>query len=206
MVQDEVITKAILSANRDDRSDPQCIQLHPREYKNKSAIKNTILYITRTRPNETKQNELLSYGTDCGWPCYKSPGEIIEEFMFNVKRFHTTDSLVVHYAIWVPETILNQPGGFQCLNDCMVNYCRYIFWSLGHQCIYAIHYSKRQKLHIHLIVNTTNYLNGKKLKQFPLSLHMQLEYPFHDFYKYYMGIKYSPMPINYPKLCIPSLY
>ena len=193
-----------------DHSVPQFIQIKPLEYRNKNAISNLIHYITRTRPNETRANELLSYGTDSGFPCIKTPEEIIDEFEYIAKSYHTKGSLLVHYIIWPPEDILERMGSLYQLNMCMVECCRYIFGTCGYQCCYAIHCSKEQCLHIHLVISTTrycningSYYNGKHLKQYYKSRYTEIEVPLLQIFKSYMSAE--PMFTVYPHIPIPSL-
>ena len=187
-----------------DHNLPQFIQLHPREYTNRTAISNVIHYITRTRPNEDRKNELLSYGTATGWPNVKSPEEIIDEFEYIAKSYHTKGSRLVHYSIQISESVMDKIGSISQLNACLVECCKYIFRSCGFQSCYAVHYSEEKKLHAHLVINSTSYYNGNHIKQFPLCLRKQIEEPLLQIFGFFMEFK--PKIIVYPVLSFSSLY
>ena len=55
-------------------------------YKNKDAVSNVIKYVTRTRENETRHNELISYG-GAGVSNYTEPMQMI--YMFDtIQKLH----------------------------------------------------------------------------------------------------------------------
>lgn len=157
---------------------PRSIHLQPRQFKNKDAIENLIRYITRTRPNEDRRAELITYGAPSGCPCYKSPEQLINEFKYISKSSYTKGSLALHYTVLISDYAFNRMNNsMDRLAQCMVECCQYIFLNLGHQCCFAIHYSQKKKLHVHIAINATNYRTGRKFNQYPKAIKSSLEWP-----------------------------
>ena len=164
---------------------PLFIRIHGGEYKNKDAFENVIRYITRTRNNENRQNELIFYGTACGYPSLKSPEKIIKEFEYIARSYGTRGSFLVHYTIGIYDSLFNKMGNsFDVLAACMVECCRYIH-NIGYQSCYAVHISQEKKLHVHLVISTTNFRTGRKLNQYPFSISNEIERPLLDIFNRY---------------------
>ncbi|MBQ3545379.1 MAG: relaxase/mobilization nuclease domain-containing protein [Lachnospiraceae bacterium] len=164
---------------------PLTIQINKLEYKNKDAANNLIRYITRTRPNEDRRNELITYGTVWGNNFNKPIEHVIREFEYIQQQYGTTGSLMCHYCIHI------SPSAYEAINNDLsklIDYskecCEYLF-NLGFQCCYAIHYSETERLHIHLAINTTNFNTGYKLRQFPAEIKKTIEIPLTKLYEKY---------------------
>ena len=169
------------------------IQLKKLEFKNKDAANNLIRYITRTRLNEDRDNELITYGFPFGNYFNKPIEHVIREFEYIQESYKTEGSLMCHYTIHISPTsriVIN--NDLMRLNEYAKECCNYIF-NLGYQCVYAIHYSEKDKLHIHLAINTTNYNNGRKLRQYPKSIKPLIEMPLAQLFK-----KYEYSYTNFP--------
>lgn len=157
---------------------PLIIHLQSNMYRGKKDVGNLIRYITRTRPDENRRNELVAYGAGSGCPCIRTPEEMIDEFVYVISQYGTKGSLIVHYTIQISDYQFDQMDrSMDRLKDCMVECCQYIFNDLGHQCCFAIHYSKEHKLHAHIVINSTNYRTGHKLHQYYKSLIQEVEIP-----------------------------
>lgn len=158
---------------------PSLIQLHRGKYKTKKSISNVIRYITRTRPNEDRAYELVLYGTNHGYHYQKTPEQIITEFEFVQKYTYTTGSRLCHYIIQISPDYFNETlnGDIYALADTTVQCCNYVF-GLGHQTCFAIHnVPTKDGLHIHLVINTINFITGKKLNQYPRDIYNTIEKP-----------------------------
>ena len=153
------------------------IQLNKLEFKNKDATENLIRYITRTRTNEDKQHELVAYGCNFGSIYLKPIEQIISEYTFIQNYYAATGSLMCHYVIRItPDTFNRMNRNIHSLCCYATECCNFIF-SHGHQACFAIHDNGDLCPHIHLAINTINYTNGHKLRQYPAEIRMNLEQP-----------------------------
>lgn len=156
---------------------PLMIQLNKFDYTNKDSIHHVIRYITRTRCNEDRVNELICYGSHHGYLYQKPVTELISEFEYVSNQYNAVGSLISHYIIQISSTLYAKMNNDPILlSEYATACCRYIF-DLGHQTCFAIHYSKERKLHIHLVINTINYKTGKKLRQYHKEIKRTIEYP-----------------------------
>lgn len=157
--------------------EPLAIQINPFKYKNLDAPEKLIRYITRTRPNENRADELLLWGTASGYSYHIPVEELIFEYSFILQKYRVTRSKMCHYVIRL------RPEHFQCMNNNLftlgnyaVECCNYLM-SLGHQTCFAIHHSNDDGLHIHFAINSVNYRTGKKLRQYPAEIYKTVEHP-----------------------------
>lgn len=165
---------------------PLFIQINKLEYKNVDAANNLIRYITRTRPNEDKRNELLAYGSVFGDNFNKPIEHVIREFEHIQQQYGTKGSLMCHYCIHIsPTTYAAINNDFSRLTEYARECCEY-FFDLGYQSCYAIHYSETERLHIHLAINTTSFRNGYKLRQYPTELKKNIEFPLTKLFEKYI--------------------
>ena len=157
--------------------EPLMIQVQKFQFKNLDCTSNLIRYITRTRTPEPKSNELLMYGF-CFGNNYQKPIEtVIHEFEFIQKFYKAKGSLMCHYVIHIsPELFAHMNNDIGILGNYGHECCQYLF-NLGHQACFAIHYSAKQKLHIHLAINAVNFTTGYKLRQYPSEIKKTVEYP-----------------------------
>lgn len=133
-------------------------------YSNLNAVRNLIRYITRTRENEDRKKDLIAYGAvGAGYDFH--PDTIIKQFLFVQNG----------YAI-------NSRGGKRMyhevfnLYDCEaaeLNYdrmqlfllgmkCSQIYFKMGFQTVFAVHWEEGKHYHIHFAVNSINFTNGLK--------------------------------------------
>ena len=162
------------------------IQLHPFEYKNMDSAQKVIRYITRTRPNETRADELLSYGSHVGNVYYKPSEQFIREFEFVQTYLGGKGSLMCHYSIQISNPIFARMNNDLNILNCYArDCCKYIF-DFGYQTAYAIHYSKKNRLHIHLAINTIRYTKKGKLRQYPTEIRHTIEIPLNNILQHYV--------------------
>ena len=133
-------------------------------YSNSNAVKNLIRYITRTRENEDRGNDLIVYGAvGAGYDFH--PDIIIKQFLFVQNKYG-----------------INSKGGRRMyhevfnLYDCEaadLNYdrmqlfwlgmeCSKIYLKMGFQAVFAVHWEEGKHYHIHFAVNSINFTNGRK--------------------------------------------
>lgn len=147
-------------------------------YKNINAVGNVIHYITRTRINETRRNELFGFGA-MGVTTYMSPEEMIRQFCY-VQNLYCINQRggrrVYHEFYLLDEKEINCFGNnLEYLHRFAMDCCR-VYFSLGFQVVYSIHYDYEKKMHIHFCVNTINYRNGKKWHDNKASLEERNKY------------------------------
>ncbi|SCY80979.1 hypothetical protein SAMN02910292_03021 [Lachnospiraceae bacterium XBB2008] len=144
-------------------------------YKDAYAIENIIRYVTRTRPNESRRDELLFYGA-LGVRENSSIEEMIHMFEYvqrNCRKQNDGPKLFhefYHFDDTRAQFFLN--------NIDKLMYFAYnsalIYYNMGFQVVYAAHYEPSRDdetssrkgyskgLHIHYVVNAVNFLDGKK--------------------------------------------
>lgn len=137
-------------------------------YVNKDAIENVIRYITRTRKNEDRGHELIDWG-GMGVGCYASPELVIEQFHYVQNAYGKADGRKVYHEVlgFTEEEFDRMWRDYGLVyRIAMENASKY--YSMGHQVVFAIHHapkdngSRNSGVHIHFVVNTVNFMNGKK--------------------------------------------
>lgn len=133
-------------------------------YRNPNAVENLIHYVTRTRGNEDREQDLISYGA-AGAGYYLPPNDIIRQFLY------------VQYVYGI-----NRRGGKRMyhevfnLYDCEVEElgydrgqlwlvgmeCSQIYFQMGFQAVFAIHWEPDKHYHLHFAVNSINFIDGHK--------------------------------------------
>jgi Relaxase/Mobilisation nuclease domain. len=133
-------------------------------YANVDAVENLIRYVTRTRPNEQRRDELYGYG-GAGVFRYDTPEIMAARFnavqdAYEISR--RKGRRMVHEVFSVAD---REFGGLNCdmglLNQIALELCR-VYYSQGFQAVYAIHWDKEKKMHIHFAVNAVSFVTGKK--------------------------------------------
>jgi len=162
------------------------INVNKFEYKNKDSANKLIRYITRTRPDEDRANELLSYGFTYGNGYMKPIDHVIKEFEYIHNYYSAEGCLMCHYVMQISDRIFTRMNNDLKLLDAYAQECCRYIMEMGHQVCYAIHYSKEDRLHIHFAINAINFMTGHKLRQYPAELKKTIEYPLNDLiYKYF---------------------
>lgn len=133
-------------------------------YTNPDAVENVIRYVTRTRLNEQRAKELIAIGGKGIY--YNLPVErIISQFLATQEVFNINQRggrRIVHEIISLSDQdFANLNYDYRHVYLHAEAICEYYF-SLGHQVLFAIHHDPEKKVHIHFVVNSINYTNGKK--------------------------------------------
>lgn len=133
-------------------------------YSNPDAVRNLIRYITRTRENETRAQDLLTYGA-VGAGCYLHPDEIIQQFLYvqnahginrrggcrmyhEVFNLHDSEAMELRY-----DPVQFWQVGMKC--------CQ-IYYRMGFQTAFAVHWEPNKHYHFHFAVNSISFIDGHK--------------------------------------------
>lgn len=133
-------------------------------YVNEDAVENVIRYITRTRKNENRKNELLMYGGK-GVAIYEPVDYMIAQLIYvqcvfgieqrkGRRMYHEVFSLDPHEFIRMGRNV-NTLWKF-------ADQCAQCYFDAGYQVVYAIHGTNESDLHIHFAVSTINFRSGLK--------------------------------------------
>ena len=129
-------------------------------YVNDDAVENVIRYVTRTRENEDRRNELIFFG---GAGVAQEPEQMITQFKYIQRAFRSSANLgkkITHEVFSFHQQEMQELDLDKLMK--FVYRCAFHYYSLGYQVVYALHYNENQKYHIHFAVNAVSYLNGKK--------------------------------------------
>ncbi len=133
-------------------------------YTNKNAVENVIRYVTRTRVEETRAGELISYG-GAGVGYYLPIEEIIWQFLLvqNIYNINARKGKRIYHEVFrLSEEDFRQLNcSYERVNEFAMQICQW-YYRMGHQVVYAIHFDANLGIHIHLVVNTINFRNGLK--------------------------------------------
>lgn len=139
-------------------------------YTNADAVENVIRYITRTRPEEDRANELIAW-SGMGVGCYASPELVIEQFR-TVQEVYGKETnggrKIYHEILGFQEAEFERMWRDYNLVYQIAVECAKRYYSMGHQVVFAIHHALRDRqignkgVHIHFAVNTVNFMTGKK--------------------------------------------
>lgn len=135
-----------------------------RNYSNADAVENLLYYVTRTRANEKRKNDLINYGA-VGADYFHSVDDMIQQFCYiqhihgiNTRRgrrmyhevFNLEDCELERLA-YAPEMLWQV--GMEC--------CQ-VYYQTGHQAVFAVHWEPEKRCHIHFVVNSINFITGAK--------------------------------------------
>ncbi len=133
-------------------------------YQNSDALEKVIRYITRTRENEDRANELLGIG-GAGFYLGMTIEEIIKVFKYVQEVFgidRRQGRRLVHYVYsFTNEEVALLKGHLEVV-DYWARQMSMMFYEEGFQSIYAIHSDPEKKLHVHFVINSISFINGMK--------------------------------------------
>jgi len=138
------------------------LMVSPGEYVNPQATTNNIKYITRTRENEKRRADLVSYGAR---GVSVNPILAIEQFK-KVQR-HYRGSKYIGKRIFHETLLLNEEDLTRLNYDtrhihAYAERCAYFYYCFGFQVMFAVHWDQEKKFHIHFVGNAVSYLDGHK--------------------------------------------
>lgn len=133
-------------------------------YINKNAVENVIHYITRSRKNEDRRDSLICYG-GFGIGNYLEVDDIIKQILYvqNIYRIDSRGGRRMYHEIY----LISDSEYIDLVKDMyhmqlIAAECAKVYFYMGFQVVYAIHWEKDKRLHIHFAVNTINLKTGKK--------------------------------------------
>lgn len=138
------------------------LRVSPGTYTNYRAIENGIRYVTRTRKNENRRQELFAYGAI---GASINPETAILEFTVVQKRLRESGcrgKLLFHemFQLLREEVDLLKTDAVRLYN--FARECAYYYYREGFQVVFAIHCDTQKGFHIHFVVNSVSFRNGKK--------------------------------------------
>ncbi len=137
-------------------------------YSNAKAVENVIRYITRSRINETRRQDLISYG-GLGINCFGRPEEIINQFLYvqHVYNIEARKGRRLYHEVFLlsDEEYCRLCQDMDQVNALAIELCN-VYYQMGHQVVYAIHYEENKHLHIHFVFNSINVVTGKKWHEY----------------------------------------
>lgn len=127
---------------------------------NKEALSNGIKYISRTRNNETRSNELVYYGAT---GVSNDPKLGYQQMLFTQKLYKKTDGKrCIHHIFGIG----NESSNSHKLSDeALIEFagrCSENYYHSGFQNAYALHKEPSGEMHIHFIINPVNFKTGLK--------------------------------------------
>lgn len=134
------------------------------KYVNSNAISNVIHYVTRSRKGEYRQNELVGYG-GAGVGYYLTPDEIIRQMSYVQQLYNINlrkGRRLYHEFFLIKDEEFKRLGENMYTVHNIANECCRLYYEAGFQVVYAIHWEKEKRLHIHFVVNVINFRNGLK--------------------------------------------
>ena len=135
-------------------------------YKNEESIEKVIRYITRTRMNETRADELISVG-GCGVTFNYGTHYIVEQIIQTQEIYDIEDKCgrrLYHETLSFSDDEVLFLGDLKLLDDIAYETCRY-YYNKGFESLYAVHYGETNHYHIHIVHNSVNFMNGRKYHQ-----------------------------------------
>ena len=134
-------------------------------YKNKDAVESVIRYISRTRYNDPRRNELIGVG-GAGINGFASVEDIIQQFLdvqniYGIKERQGRRVVHLIYSFSDQEFSDLMHQNFELINLIARDISSFLFQK-GFQVFYGIHYDPEKHAHIHFAINSINYLDGKK--------------------------------------------
>ena len=133
-------------------------------YTNANAVSNVLKYILRVRKNETRKEELISFG-GMGVTLYAGPDEIIQEFLYVQKLFRIDvrkGRRIYHEVMCLTnEEVAALQSDIRVIHQ-LAQDCCCVYYQSGYQVVFAIHWDKDRRFHIHFVVNTICFYDGRK--------------------------------------------
>lgn len=133
-------------------------------YSNVDAVENLLRYVTRTRENEDRANDLINYGA-VGADYFHSVDDMIQQFHY-IQYIHGINSRrgcrMYHEVLNLTDCEYKRLGyNAEVLWRVGMECCQ-IYYQKGHQVVFAVHWEPDKRCHIHFAVNSINFLNGLK--------------------------------------------
>ena len=134
-------------------------------YTNKDAVRNVLAYVLRVRDDERRRAELLFWG-GFGIPVYDYEENVIKSFLCVQDTYNISSRKgrrIFHETVTMTPMEFNGLGNnYGVLKAVIEEYCYKEYFQQGFQVVYAVHWDKNKSLHVHFVINTINFKDGKK--------------------------------------------
>ena len=147
-----------------DHAEGNSISYRRTNYTNVDAVENLIRYVTRTREYESRGGDLIAYGA-VGTDYLHSVDDMIQPFLYvqHVYGINSRGGRRMYHEVLNLKDVETQRLG----NDPNIFFqigmeCCQIYYQMGHQAVFGVHWEQEKRCHIHFAVNTINFINGKK--------------------------------------------
>lgn len=128
-------------------------------FTNADAVKFLISYITRSRPDENRADELLFWGALGADEC--NVAQTIAQFEYVQNNIRTSTCRKMYHFVYAPD---DDELRLLCHNISLIHKITIaqaqVFYNWGHQVAYAVHMNEACRLHIHYAVNAVNFMTG----------------------------------------------
>ena len=135
-----------------------------RNYSNKDAVEKVLRYITRTREDEDREGNLINYGA-AGADYFHAVDNMIQQFRY-VQHVYGINSRggrrMYHEVLNLKDCELERLGRNPEMLWQVGMECCQVYFQMGHQVVFAVHWEPKKRCHIHFAVNTINFQNGRK--------------------------------------------
>lgn len=133
-------------------------------YSNEDAVENLLHYITRTRENEDRKDDLINYGA-VGADYFHSVDDMIQQFRY-IQHIHGINTRrgrrMYHEVLNLKDCELKRLGRNPEMLWQVGMECCQVYYQMGHQAVFAVHWEPKKRCHVHFAVNTINFLSGRK--------------------------------------------
>ncbi len=145
-------------------NDGKNIRYKKQRYSNVDAVENLLHYVTRTRKNESRADDLINYGA-VGTDYFHSVDDMIQQFCY-IQYIHGINTRqgcrMYHEVLNLKDCELERLGyNAEMLWQVGMECCQ-VYYQKGHQAVFAVHWEPEKRCHIHFAVNSINFLNGLK--------------------------------------------
>lgn len=135
-----------------------------RNYSNVDAVENLLRYITRTRKNEDRKDDLINYGA-MGTDYFHSVDNMIQQFRY-IQYIHGINTRrgrrMYHEILNLKDCEFERLAHSSEMLWQVGMECSQVYYQMGHQTVFAVHWEPVKRCHIHFAVNTINFWNGRK--------------------------------------------
>ncbi len=133
-------------------------------YSNPDAVEKLLRYVTRTRENENRAGDLISYGA-VGTDYFHSVDDMIQQFGY-IQYIHGINTRggcrMYHEVLNLADLELERLGYNAGMLWQVGMECCQVYYQKGHQAVFAVHWEPEKRCHIHFAVNSINFINGLK--------------------------------------------
>ena len=135
-----------------------------KNYSNEDAVENLLHYITRTRKNEWRKGDLINYGA-VGADYFHSVDDMIQQFRY-IQHIHGINTRrgrrMYHEVFNLKDCELERLAYAHDILWQVGMECCQVYYQMGHQAAFAVHWELEKRCHIHFAVNSISFMTGLK--------------------------------------------